>query len=176
VGPHHRMGSYVLPPLSGCRRSGPRCPSTSARSDQRDPLRRLRSPTIRCSPTASLPFADPPFAHVARRLLLPWFSHHRWSSYEHRPRPVQSHWSTGSIDHGRPIGRRTMPSRSPTGGRRHAGFPILSDTFTGWVRDASIPDDRPPRTGSRWPHSPSVRRSHRRKRNRARTVERPPAQ
>jgi len=81
--------------------------------------------------------ADPPLHTWTRRLLLPWFSHHRVASYEATTRELCIKLVDGFIDRGTADAAGDYAQQIPV--RVIAGIlgvpAELSDTFTGWVRD-----------------------------------------
>ncbi len=91
--------------------------------------------------------SDPPLHTWTRRLLLPWFSHARVASYEPMTRSlcrslIDAHVDTGradaAADYAQQIPVRVIGSI--------LGIPEeLSETFTGWVRDALEFADDPER-------------------------------
>ena len=80
--------------------------------------------------------ADPPLHTSTRRLLLPWFSHHRVESYEPMTRALCAGLVEGLLADGRADAAADYAQQIPV--RVIAailGVPSeLSDTFTGWVR------------------------------------------
>jgi cytochrome P450 len=81
--------------------------------------------------------ADPPLHTWTRRLLLPWFSHHRVESYEAMTRGLCAGLIDGFIDRGRADAASDYAQQIPVRVIAHilGVSPDLSDTFTGWVRD-----------------------------------------
>jgi cytochrome P450 len=80
---------------------------------------------------------DPPVHTWTRRLLLPWFSHRRVAEYEPVTRELCRSLIDGFAGHGRADAAADYAQQIPV--RVIAlvlGVPsVLSDTFTGWVRD-----------------------------------------
>jgi cytochrome P450 len=91
--------------------------------------------------------ADPPLHTWTRRLLLPWFSHHRVEGYEPLTRTLCAELLDGFIDQGQADAACDYAQQIPV--RVIAailGVPSsLSDTFTGWVRDVLEFADDPER-------------------------------
>jgi cytochrome P450 len=81
--------------------------------------------------------ADPPLHTWTRRLLLPWFSHHRVESYEDMTRGLCSGLIDNFIAEGRADAASDYAQQIPVRVIAHilGVSPDLSDTFTGWVRD-----------------------------------------
>src|ERR1700676_4415516 len=81
--------------------------------------------------------ADPPLHTWTRRLLLPWFSHHRVESYEAVTRGLCAGLIDGFIAEGRADAAADYAQQIPVRVIAHilGVSPELSDTFTGWVRD-----------------------------------------
>jgi cytochrome P450 len=81
--------------------------------------------------------ADPPLHTWTRRLLLPWFSHHRVESYEEMTRTICSGLIDGFLADGRADAASGYAQQIPVRVIAHilGVSPGLSDTFTGWVRD-----------------------------------------
>ena len=81
--------------------------------------------------------ADPPLHTWTRRLLLPWFSHHRVEGYEELTRSLCRSLIDGFIGEGRADAAAGYAQQIPVRVIAHVlGVPgDLSDTFTGWVRD-----------------------------------------
>jgi cytochrome P450 len=81
--------------------------------------------------------ADPPLHTWTRRLLLPWFSHHRVESYEDMTRGLCSGLIDDFIAEGRADAAADYAQQIPVRVIAHilGVSPDLSDTFTGWVRD-----------------------------------------
>ena len=81
--------------------------------------------------------ADPPLHTWTRRLLLPWFSHHRVESYEDMTRGFCSGLIDDFIAEGRADAAADYAQQIPVRVIAHilGVSPDLSDTFTGWVRD-----------------------------------------
>ncbi|MGD0380464.1 MAG: cytochrome P450 [Acidimicrobiales bacterium] len=81
--------------------------------------------------------ADPPLHTWTRRLLLPWFSHHRVESYEAMTRSLCSGLIDGFIADGRADAASDYAQQIPVRVIAHilGVSPDLADTFTGWVRD-----------------------------------------
>jgi cytochrome P450 len=91
--------------------------------------------------------ADPPLHTWTRRLLLPWFSHTKVDSYEEMTRALCRSLIDAVIEDGRADAARDYAQQIPV--RVIAtilGVPEeMSDTFTGWVRDALEFADDPER-------------------------------
>ncbi len=91
--------------------------------------------------------ADPPLHTWTRRLLLPWFSHSKVDSYEEMTRALCRSLIDAVIEDGRADAARDYAQQIPV--RVIAtilGVPEeMSDTFTGWVRDALEFADDPER-------------------------------
>jgi cytochrome P450 len=91
--------------------------------------------------------ADPPLHSWTRRLLLPWFSHHKVDSYEEMTRSLCRSLIDAVIEDGRADAARDYAQQIPV--RVIAtilGVPEeMSDTFTGWVRDSLEFADDPER-------------------------------
>jgi len=91
--------------------------------------------------------ADPPLHSWTRRLLLPWFSHHKVDSYEEMTRTLCRSLIDAVIEEGRADAARDYAQQIPV--RVIAtilGVPEeMSDTFTGWVRDSLEFADDPER-------------------------------
>ncbi len=82
--------------------------------------------------------SDPPLHTWTRRLLLPWFSHTRVESYEPMTRSLCGSLIDAHLDAGRADAAADYAQQIPV---RVIGSILgipeeLSDTFTGWVRDA----------------------------------------
>jgi cytochrome P450 len=82
--------------------------------------------------------ADPPLHTWTRRLLLPWFSHARVESYEPMTRSLCRSLIDARLEAGRADAAADYAQQIPV---RVIGAILgipeeLSDTFTGWVRDA----------------------------------------
>jgi len=91
--------------------------------------------------------ADPPLHTWTRRLLLPWFSHTRVESYEPMTRSLCGSLIDAHLDEGRADAAVDYAQQIPV---RVIGSILgipeeLSDTFTGWVRDALEFADDPER-------------------------------
>jgi cytochrome P450 len=91
--------------------------------------------------------ADPPLHSWTRRLLLPWFSHHKVDTYEEMTRSLCRSLIDAVIEDGRADAARDYAQQIPV--RVIAtilGVPEeMSDTFTGWVRDSLEFADDPER-------------------------------
>jgi cytochrome P450 len=105
-------------------------------------------------PEISLPpiDADPPMHTWARRLILPWFSHHRVDSYEHMTRELCDELIDRVIDTGRADAAQDYAQRIPV---RVISWMLgvpgeLADTFTGWVRDVLEYGHDPERSVPAW--------------------------
>jgi cytochrome P450 len=81
--------------------------------------------------------ADPPLHTWTRRLLLPWFSHHRVESYEPMTRQLCARLIDGFVGAGGADAAADYAQQIPVRVIAHilGVSPELSDTFTGWVRD-----------------------------------------
>ena len=90
---------------------------------------------------------DPPLHTWTRRLLLPWFSHRRVGEYEVLTRSVCTALIDGFIETGRADAAAEYAQQIPVRVISHIlGVPDeMSDTFTGWVRDALEFADDPDR-------------------------------
>ena len=91
--------------------------------------------------------SDPPLHTWTRRLLLPWFSHARVASYEPMTRSLCRSLIDGHLDTGRADAAADYAQQIPV---RIIGSILgipeeLSETFTGWVRDALEFADDPER-------------------------------
>jgi cytochrome P450 len=92
--------------------------------------------------------ADPPLHTWTRRLLLPWFSHHRVEGYEEMTRALCGGLVDSFLAEGRADAAADYAQQIPVRVIAYIlGVPLeLSDTFTGWVRDvlefADDPDRR----------------------------------
>ena len=89
--------------------------------------------------------SDPPLHTWTRRILLPWFSHHRVEEYEVITRALCRSLIDGFVHEGRADAAADYAQQIPV--RVIAGIlgvpAELSDTFTGWVRDVlEFADDR----------------------------------
>jgi len=82
--------------------------------------------------------SDPPLHTWTRRLLLPWFSHHRVEEYEVLTRKVCTSLIDGFGDAERADAAADYAQQIPVRVIAHIlGVPEdMSDTFTGWVRDS----------------------------------------
>jgi len=82
--------------------------------------------------------SDPPLHTWTRRLLLPWFSHRRVGQYEPLTRDICAGLITSFRDAGRADAAADYAQQIPVRVIAHIlGVPAdMSDTFTGWVRDA----------------------------------------
>src|SRR5580700_5612192 len=91
--------------------------------------------------------ADPPLHTWTRRLLLPWFSHHRVDSYEEMTRGLCRSLIEAVIENGRADAARDYAQQIPVRVIANIlGVPEeMSDTFTGWVRDSLEFADDPER-------------------------------
>jgi cytochrome P450 len=91
--------------------------------------------------------SDPPLHTWTRRLLLPWFSHARVASYEPMTRAICRGLLDGFADAGRADAAADYAQQIPVRVIAHVlGVPEeMSDTFTGWVRDALEFADDPER-------------------------------
>ena len=96
--------------------------------------------------------ADPPLHTSARRLILPWFSHHRVDGYEPMTRAlcdelIDQVIGTGPADAAQDYAQR-IPVRVISW---MLGVPDeLADTFTGWVRDVLEFGHDPERSVPAW--------------------------
>ncbi|MGH9096880.1 MAG: cytochrome P450 [Acidimicrobiales bacterium] len=93
--------------------------------------------------------ADPPLHTWTRRLLLPWFSHHRVEGYEELTRELCVGLIDGFLADGRADAAADYAQQIPARViARILGVPSdLADTFTGWVRDVlEFADDEERRT------------------------------
>jgi cytochrome P450 len=81
--------------------------------------------------------ADPPLHTWTRRLLLPWFSHHRVAGYEAMTRQLCTGLIDGFVDAGAADAAADYAQQIPVRVIAHilGVSPALADTFTGWVRD-----------------------------------------
>ena len=91
--------------------------------------------------------SDPPLHTWTRRLLLPWFSHARVESYEPMTRSLCGSLIDAHLNEGRADAAADYAQQIPV---RIIGSILgipeeLSDTFTGWVRDALEFADDPER-------------------------------
>jgi cytochrome P450 len=89
--------------------------------------------------------SDPPLHTWTRRILLPWFSHHRVDEYEVITRELCRTLIAGFVRDGRADAAADYAQQIPV--RIIAGIlgvpADLSDTFTGWVRDVlEFADDK----------------------------------
>jgi cytochrome P450 len=96
--------------------------------------------------------ADPPRHTWSRRLILPWFSHHRVDSYEPMTRQLCNELIDRVIDTGRADAAQDYAQRIPS---RVISWMLgvpddLSDTFTGWVRDTLEFGHDPERSVPAW--------------------------
>ncbi len=91
--------------------------------------------------------ADPPLHTWTRRLLLPWFSHRRVSSYEEMTRDLCIRLIDSFVDSGHADAAENYAQQIPVRVIAHIlGVPAdLADTFTGWVRDVLEFADDPER-------------------------------
>jgi hypothetical protein len=91
--------------------------------------------------------SDPPLHTWTRRLLLPWFSHRRVDSYEEMTRALCESLLDSFCDLGRADAAADYAQQIPVRVIAHIlGVPEeMSDTFTGWVRDALEFADDPER-------------------------------
>jgi cytochrome P450 len=82
--------------------------------------------------------SDPPLHTWTRRLLLPWFSHHRVDSYEELTRSLCGSLIDSFLDEGRADAAADYAQQIPVRViAQILGVPAsMSDTFTEWVRDS----------------------------------------
>ena len=102
------------------------------------PLENELAPEDRVLPYGLPPISvDPPVHTWTRRLLLPWFSHHRVDGYEAMTRDLCAKLVTTFVDVGHADAATDYAQQIPVRVIAHIlGVPEeLSDTFTGWVRD-----------------------------------------
>jgi cytochrome P450 len=96
--------------------------------------------------------ADPPVHTAARRLILPWFSHHRVDGYESMTRSLCDELIDEVIGTGRADAAQDYAQRIPVRVISWMlGVPAeLADTFTGWVRDTLEFGHDPERSVPAW--------------------------
>jgi cytochrome P450 len=95
--------------------------------------------------------ADPPLHTWTRRLILPWFSHHRVEQYEHLTRDLCRTLLDEIAPRGGADAAADYAQQIPVRVIAHIlGVPAdMADTFTGWVRDVlEFADDMDRRVGA----------------------------